>query len=95
MPDAEDTVRKELVLDAVATAEGIAADEDEVMHEIGHLAEDSETSAEDIAKTLRDNGTYALLEEEISRQKALDFLVENAVPVPMPEEEITADEEEP
>jgi trigger factor len=75
------------VLDAVATAEGIVADEDEVMHEIGHLAEDSERSAEEIAKTLRDNGTYALLEEEISRQKALDFLVENAVPVPMPEEE--------
>jgi trigger factor len=95
MPDAEDTVRKELVLDAVATAEGIVADEDEVMHEIGHLAEDSERSAEEIARTLRDNGTYALLEEEISRQKALDFLVENAVPVPMPEEEETADEEEP
>ena len=67
------------------------------MHEIGHLAESSETSTEEIAKTLRDNGTYALLEEEISRQKALDFLVENAVPVPMPEEETeeeTADEEE-
>jgi trigger factor len=99
MPDAEDTVRKELVLDAVATAEGIVADEDEVMHEIGHLAEDSERSVEEIARTLRDNGTFALLEEEISRQKALDFLVENAVPVPMPEEEIEeeepADEEEP
>ena len=99
LPDAEDTVRKELVLDAVATAEGIVADEDEVMHEIGHLAEDSERSAEEIAKTLRDNGTYALLEEEISRQKALDFLVENAVPVPMPEEETEeekpADEEAP
>jgi trigger factor len=99
MPDAEDTVRKELVLDAVATAEGIVADEDEVMHEIGHLAEDSERSAEEIAKTLHDNGTYALLEEEISRQKALDFLVENAVPVPMQEDETEeqgpADEEEP
>jgi trigger factor len=99
MPDAKDTVRKELVLDAVATAEGIVADEVEVMHEIGHLAENSERSAEEIAKTLRDNGTYALLEEEISRQKALDFLVENAVPVPMSEEETEkeelADEEEP
>ena len=99
MPDAEDTVRKELVLDAVATAEEIVADEGEVMHEIGHLAEDSERSAEEIAETLRENGTYALLEEEISRQKALDFLVENAVPVPMPEEETEeeelVDEEEP
>src|SRR3712207_9340699 len=57
MPDAEDTVRKELVLDAVATAEGIVADEDEIRHEIGHLAEGYETSTEEIAKTLRDNGT--------------------------------------
>src|SRR5215203_4905111 len=97
-PDAEDTVRKELMLDAVALAEGIEADEEEVMHEISHLAEDSERSAEEIARTLKANGTYAMLEEEISRQKALDFLVDNAVPVPMPEEEIEeelAEEEEP
>jgi len=93
-PDAEDTVRKELVLDAIALAEGIEADEDEVMHEISHLAEDSERSAEEIAQTLRANGTYAMLEEEISRQKALDFLVDNAVPVPMPEEEMEEEEVE-
>jgi len=92
-PDAEDTVKKELVLDAVAVAEAIEADEDEVMHEIGHLAEDSERSPEEIAETLRRNGTYSMLEEEISRQKALDFLAENAVPVPMPEEEPEEDEE--
>jgi trigger factor len=48
-PDAEDTVKKELVLDAVATAEGIVAEEDEVMREIGHLAEDSERSVEEVA----------------------------------------------
>jgi len=86
-PDAEDTVKKELVLDAVASAEDIVADEEEVMHEIGHLAEDSERSPEDIVQLMRTNGTYSMLEEEISRQKALDFLVENATPVPMPEEE--------
>jgi trigger factor len=90
-PDAEDTVKKELVLDAVAEAEGIEADEEAVMHEIEHLAEDSSRSPEEIAATLRVNGTYALVEEEISRQKALEFLAENAVPVPMPEE-VTEDE---
>jgi len=86
-PDAEDTVKKELVLDAVAAAEGIEADEEQVMHEIGHLAEDSERSPEELAEIMRQNGTYALLEEEISRQSALDFLVENSTPAPMPEEE--------
>ena len=63
------------------------------MHEIGHLAESSDQSSEEIAETMRKNGTYQLLEEEIARQKALDFLVENAVPVSMPEEEKAEDVE--
>ncbi len=86
-PEAEDTVKKELVLDAVAFAEGITADDEAVMHEIGHLAEQSDRAPEEIAETMRTNGTYSLLQEEISRQRALDFLAENATPVPMPEEE--------
>jgi trigger factor len=92
-PEAEDTVKKELVLDAVAAAEDIEADEEQVMHEIGHLAENSERSPEELAETMRQNGTYALLEEEISRQRALDYLVENAVPTPMPDEEESAEGE--
>jgi trigger factor len=94
-PEAEDTVKKELVLDAVVAAENITADEDAVMHEIGHLAEESDRSPEEIAETMKANGTYALLREEISRQKALDFLAENATPVEMPEEEESAEAEVP
>ena len=86
-PDAADTVKKELTLDAVAAAEKIRAGEDEVMHEISHLAEDSDREPQELAGTMRKNGTYALLEEEITRAKALDFLVENAAPAPMPEED--------
>src|SRR3990170_4074040 len=92
--DAADTVKKELVLDAVAAAEGIEPDEHEVMHQIEHLAEDSDRSPGELADTMRRNGTYQLLEEEISRSKALDFLVENAVPVPMPPEEAESAEVE-
>jgi trigger factor len=94
-PDAADTVKKELTLDAVVSAESIRADEDEVMHQIGHLAEDSDREPEEIAEAMRKNGTYALLEEEIARAKALDFLVENAVAAPMPEDVPGAGEEEP
>lgn len=86
-PDASDTVKKELVLDAVVAAEGIEADEETAMQEIGQLAEQSGRSPEEIAQTMRQNGTYALLEEEVARQKAIEFLAENAVPVEMPEEE--------
>jgi trigger factor len=91
-PDAEDTVRKELALDAVVAAEGIEADEHEVMHQIEHLAEDSERDPEEIAEVMRNNGSYALLQEELARSQALDFLAENAVAVPMPEEEDEEDE---
>ncbi len=96
-PDATDTVKKELTLDAVATAEDIRADEDEVMHQIEHLAEDSDREPHEIAEAMRKNGTYALLEEEIARAKALDFLVENAEPAPIPEDKDVpgAEETEP
>jgi trigger factor len=86
-PDAADTVKKELVLDAVVAAESIQADEHEVMHQIEHLAEDSDRDPEEIAEAMRQNGSYALLQEELARSQALDFLAENAVAVPMPEEE--------
>src|ERR671910_851676 len=91
---AADTVKKELILDAVAVAEGIEADEHEMVHQIEHLAEGSDRSPQQIADTMRANGSYQLLEEEISRSKALDFLVENAVPVPMPPEEAESAEAE-
>jgi trigger factor len=87
LPEAEESVKKELVLDAVSVTEGIEAEDEAVRREIEHLAEhDGERKADEIAETMKQNGTYALLKEEIARQKALDFLVENAVAVPMPEE---------
>ncbi len=85
--DAADTVKKELVLEAVAAAEGIEADEHETMHQIEHLAEDSDRSPDELAELMRRNGTYALLQEELARNQALEFLAENAVPIPMPPEE--------
>lgn len=90
--DAADTVKKELVLDAVVAAEGIEATEDEVMHEVEHLAEHADRKPEEIAETMRRNGSFALLEEEIARSKALEFLAENAVPVDMPEDEASEEE---
>ena len=59
-PDAADSVRKELALDAVVAAEGIEADEHEVMHQIEHLAEDSDRDPQEIVEVMRKNGSYAL-----------------------------------
>ncbi|MDN5698090.1 MAG: trigger factor, partial [Rubrobacter sp.] len=92
-PDAEDTVKKELVLDAVVAAESLEADEEAVRHEIGHLAEDSGQSVEQVIATMQANGSYSMLEEEVVRQKALELLAENAVAVEMPEEEAETSEQ--
>jgi trigger factor len=93
-PDAADTVKKELVLDAIVAAEGIEVDDHEVRHQIEHVAEDAERDPDEVAETMRQNGTYALLEEELARSGALDLLVESAVAIPMPEEEETGEESE-
>jgi trigger factor len=60
------------------------------MHQIEHLAEDSDRDPQEIVEVMHKNGSYALLQEEISRSQALDFLVENAVAVPMDEDEVGA-----
>lgn len=91
--DAEDSVKKELVLSAVVAAEDIQVEESEVLHEVEHLAEDSGRSVEELVEVMKKNGTFGLLEEEIARQRALDFLVQNAVPVEVEEE--TDSEEDP
>lgn len=85
-PDAEDTVKKELVLDAIVEAENIEADPHDLEHEVHHVAEEAGRSVEDVTRTMQGNGTYVLLMEELARAKALEFLSENAKAVPMPEE---------
>ncbi|MGI8649678.1 MAG: trigger factor [Rubrobacter sp.] len=93
-PDAEDTVKKELVLEAIAGAENLKADPHDVEHEIHHVAEETGRSDEDITAMMQGNGTYTLLEEELARAKALEFLSEHATATSMPEEP-EADEEAP
>jgi trigger factor len=93
-PDAEDAVKKELVLDAVVKSEGIQVDEEAVLHEIEHLAQETGRKPKDLVKTMKNNGTFQLLEEEIARRQALDFLAENAVPTELREEDEADAEEE-
>jgi trigger factor len=85
--DAADAVKKELVLDSVAEAEGIEPDQEKIDHEVSHVAEHTGREVGEVMEMMKQNGTYTFLEEEVTRQQALDFLVENAVAVGMPEEE--------
>ncbi|GAB6158240.1 trigger factor [Desulfotomaculum varum] len=77
-PDAEKTVKNELVLDAVARAENIQATEDEINQEIQKIADYVKQDAEIVRKTLELQGELGHISQDIARRKAVSFLVENA-----------------
>jgi trigger factor len=74
---AERAVKAQLVLEAVAAAEGIDAGEEEIEAEIQRQAERIGRSPEDVRKALGSRGS-APIRGDILRSKALTYLVEHA-----------------
>ena len=79
-PDAEQGLRREAVLEAVAEAEGIEVSEEEMLEALEPPAGEK-GKPEKLLKRLRKEGRDALLIEEIRLRKASDLLVESAKPV--------------
>ncbi|SHE52355.1 trigger factor [Desulforamulus putei] len=77
-PDAEKTVKNELVLDAIARAENIQASEEEINEEIQKIATYVKQDAEIVRKTLELQGELGHISQDIARRKVISFLVENA-----------------
>ncbi|AQS59977.1 trigger factor [Desulforamulus ferrireducens] len=77
-PDAEKTVRNELVLDAIAKAENITASEEEINEEIQKIAEYVKQDAKVVRKTLELQGELGHINQDIARRKVVTFLVDNA-----------------
>jgi trigger factor len=71
-------IKADLVLEAVARAEGLEVTAEELGAEIGQLAVALGRDAKELAKTLDRNGQVVALAGDIIRSKALDVLVENA-----------------
>jgi len=74
---AERAVKAQLVLEAVAAAEGIEASDEEVEAEIGRQAQRLGREPEDVRKALG-AGRDGVIRGDILRTKALELLVENA-----------------
>ena len=88
-PGAERQVKTELLLDAVAKAEGLEATDEDKDAFYKRLAEDYGDEAENIKKLINTE----LMERDIVRRKAADFVVSAAVKTePKPEEETSAEE---
>ncbi|SHK61438.1 trigger factor [Desulforamulus aeronauticus] len=77
-PDAEKTVRSELVLDAIAKAESITTSEEEVNEEIQKIAEYVKQDAKVVRKNLELQGGLGHIIQDMARRKVVAFLVDNA-----------------
>jgi trigger factor len=86
-PDAEQELRREAVLAAIAEQEGIEVSEEEMVEALEHTAEHERTTPEKLLKRLRENGRDALVREDLRTRKAIDVVAEAATPIPLEQAE--------
>ena len=83
LPDAEREIRREAAVVAVAEAEGIEVGDDELLEELGPVAERERTTPEKLLERLARDGRDGPIREDIRVRKAIDLLVGAATPVPV------------
>ncbi|WP_424768110.1 trigger factor [Paenibacillus sp. sgz302251] len=76
--DAQKRVRNNLVLDAIAKAEGIVATDEDVTAELETLSKSYNRPAEELRTIFTQNGNLSNLQEDISLRKTIKFLLDNS-----------------
>ena len=76
-PQAEQKIKTQLVLEAVAKAENIEVTDDDVEAEIKKIADNYKMEVEKVKETLG-AGNEDAIKKDIAMQKAIDFITENA-----------------
>jgi len=79
--DAQKRVLNNLVLEAVASAEGIVVSEDEITEELEALSKVYNRPAEEIRDIFQKNGNIDNLKEDLLLRKAIKLIVDNSVTV--------------
>ncbi|MBR5916920.1 MAG: trigger factor, partial [Lachnospiraceae bacterium] len=77
-PQAEQKIKTQLVLEAVAKAENIEATDEDVEAEIKKIADNYKMEVEKVKETLGAAGNEEAIKKDIAMQKAIDFITENA-----------------
>jgi len=75
-PDAEQRVKMNLTLDAIAQAENLVVDDSELSKELENMAGMYNVSVEQLKSML--GGNLDSLKEDLKIRKAIEFLVENS-----------------
>jgi trigger factor len=81
-PDAEQALKREAVLAAVAEAESLEPSEDEMLEAVSEAAPGEKIKPAKLLERLRANGRLDSLKDDLSQRKALDLVAESAKPVP-------------
>jgi trigger factor len=76
--DAEKRVRQNLVLEAIAKAEGIEAAEEEVNEELEKLSKQYQRSVDELRAILTANGNLDSLKGDLVTRKTVQFLMDNS-----------------
>jgi trigger factor len=80
-PEAEQNLRREAVIAAVAEAEAIVPTDDELVAALVHSAEHEKTTPEKLLERLRKAGREDELIRDLATRKAVDLLAESAKPI--------------
>ena len=84
-PDAEQALKREAVLAAIAEAESLDPSEEEMLEAVKEAAPPGDrTSPGKLLERLRANGRVDALKDDLSQRKALDLVAESAKPVAAP-----------
>lgn len=87
-PDARKELRRDAVLAAVAEAEGLEPDEEDLIEALRHTAEHHEnTTPEKLLARLRRESRDKLVAQDIRIRKAIDLLLESSKPITMAQAE--------
>jgi trigger factor len=75
---AKDDVKAELVIDRIATEEKIDVTDEELQHEVEHMASHSGESAEALSARLTKQGALDRMKAKLRSDKTVDWLAQNA-----------------
>ena len=86
-PDAEMAVRRELVVEAVADAEGVEVTDEEMEEQVRQDAEATGRAPERLLHELQHHGGWETLRQDMRIQKAVQNLVDSTTAIPMAQAE--------
>lgn len=81
-PDAQRSLKREAVIEAIVEAEGIEPSDEDLEGALEHSAEHEGVTPAELLAILREDGRVKQLVRELSARKAVDLVEERAKPVP-------------